>query len=108
MNTRWALPRTPPRAQRSIRVAILFFLPVPFLRLFGAAAAIHASFAAAGILDLRSHGRHRVRNRNSRDAAASLRLLGATAATQFFCGFVFPSSFLPTAEIRSGPMGVPD
>ena len=92
-------------------------------------AAIHTSLAVAAIHAWRSHGRHRVRqrnsrvdvlfhlavascyrvrNRNSRDAAASLRLLGATAATQFFCGFVFPSSFLPTAEIRSGPMGVPD
>jgi hypothetical protein len=107
--------------QHSSHVAVLFILPIAFLRLLGAAAAIRASLAATAKYAWRSHGRnrvrqrssrvdalfllavaslHRVRSRSSRVAVASLRLFGAAAA--------FSLCFLPPAEIRSGPMAVPD
>jgi hypothetical protein len=67
--------------QRSSRVEILFLLAVTSI--------------------------HRVRNRISRVAVASHRLLGAAAAKHFSL-FVLFSVFLPTTEVRSGPMAVPD
>jgi hypothetical protein len=90
---------------------VLFLLPVASIRLLGAAAAIHASLAAAAIHAWRFYGRHRLRQRSSRDdalfplAVASLHRVCHTVAAAtpspplvssappkqciFFCGLCF-------------------
>jgi hypothetical protein len=115
------------RVRQRSRVAFFFLFPVASLRLLGAAAAIHASLAAAAKYAWRCHGRQRVRQRSSRVGVlfSSLSHTFTACATViaappsppvdssappkqfFFCGLVFSSCFLP-AEVRSGPMAVPD